>query len=102
MEKNLPQVVHFGPELVSRYLRLLPEKPGNVYWHQVLNVIASFTTGEALDWLNSFNGTNAPRYLQPSQDFEGFVEDTITTAFEDGTSHLKQALLLFERSGLCF
>lgn len=100
MEENLLQVVGFGPTLVSTYLGLLPEHPGNIYWHQVLNVIASFTTGEALDWLDRFNGTNAPRYLQPSQHFEEFVKETITAALEDGAS-LKQALSLLEQSGLC-
>ena len=101
MKEHLPQVVHFGPTLVSTYLRLLPEQPGNIYWHQVLDVIASFTTGEALDWLYRFNGTNAPPYLQPSQNFEEFIKKTITTVLEDETGHLNQALSLLERSGLC-
>lgn len=101
MEERLPQVVRCGPPLVSAYLGLLPEQLGNTYWHRVLSVVASFTTGEALNWLDMFNDTNAPRYLQPSQDFEEFVGKTITTVLEDGTTHLKQALSLLERSGLC-
>lgn len=100
MEERLPQIVHCGPPLVSTYLGLLSEQPANTYWHKVLNVVASFATGEALDWLDRFNGTNPPRYLQPSQDFEEFVRGTIATVLEDGTSYLKQALSLFERSGL--
>lgn len=101
MEERLPRVVHCGPPLVSAYLGLLPEQPGNTYWHQVLNVITSFTTGKALDWLDKFNGTNAPQYLKPSQDSEEFVKQTITAVLQDGTSNLKQALSLLERSGLC-
>ncbi|KAF9652581.1 hypothetical protein BDM02DRAFT_3088924 [Thelephora ganbajun] len=98
MEERLPQVVRCGPPVVSTYLRLLSEQPANVYWHQALNVIVSFTAAEALGWLDKFNDTNVPRYLQPSQDFEGFVKEMITTVLEDGTSHLKQALSLLERS----
>ena len=101
MEERLPQVVRCGPPLVSTYLGLLPEHPGNTYWHQVLTVVISFTTVEALDWLDKFNSANAPQYLQPSRDFEEFVEKTITTVLEDGTGHLKQALSLLNRSGLC-
>jgi len=100
MEERLPQVVRCGPSLVSTYLGLLPEQPGNTYWHQVLNVVASLATGEALDWLDRFNGMNPPRYLQPSQCFEDFVKETIAAVLEDDTSHLKQALSLLERSGL--
>jgi len=100
MEERLPQVVHCSPSLVSTYLGLLPENPGNTYWHKVLNVVASFSTGEALDWLDRFDGTNPPRYLQPSQGFEEFVKETIATLLEDDTSYLKQALSLLERSGL--
>ena len=99
MEERLPQVVYCGPPLVSTYLGLLSEQLGNTYWHQVLNIVASFTTGEALDWLDGFHGTNPPRYLQPSQDFEEFVRGTVSTVLEDDTSHLKQALSLLERSG---
>lgn len=100
MEERLLQVVHYGPSLVSTYLGLLPEQPGNAYWHQVLDIVASFATGEALDWLDRFNGTNPPLYLQPSQGFEVFVKETIATVLEDDTSQLKQALSLLERSGL--
>ena len=85
---------------MSTYLGLLPEQSGNIYWHQILSVITSFTTGEALDWLEKFNGTNAPRYLKPSRDFEEFVKQTIIAVLQDGTSNLKQALSLLERSGL--
>lgn len=102
MEERLPQVVHCGPSLVSTYLGLLPEQPGNTYWHQVLDIVASFATREALDWLDRFCGTNPPRYLLPSQGFEKFVKETITTVLENDTSHLKQALSLLERSGSYF
>jgi hypothetical protein len=101
MEERLPQVVLCGPLLVSTYLELLSEEPGNTYWHRVLNAIASSTTPEALGWLDKFNSTNAPLYLQPSRDFEEFVKNTITVVLEDGTGHLKQAISLLERSGLC-
>ena len=100
MEEKLSQVVRCGPALVSTYLGLLPEQSGNIYWHQVLGVIASFAIGEALDWLNGFNSSRAPGYLQPSQDFEEFVGKSITAILWDGTSHLKQALSLLERPGL--
>lgn len=100
MEERLAQVMQCGPPLVTAYLGLLPERPGNTYWHQVLNVIASLPTGEALDWLDGFNATNAPRSLQPSQVFEGFVEKTITIVLENETSYLKQALSLLDRPGL--
>ena len=100
MEERLPQIVRCGPSLVSTYLGLLPEQPGNTYWHNALNVVASFATGEALNWLDRFDGTNPPRYLQPSDGFEDFVKETIATVLEDDTSHLKQALSLLERSGL--
>lgn len=101
MEERLLQVVSCGPLLVSTYLGLLSEQPGNTYWHRVIDVIVSFTTVEALDWLDKFNGTNAPQYLQPSRDFEEFVKKTITMVLEDGTGHLKQAISLLEKSGLC-
>ena len=101
MEERLSRVVLCGPLLVSTYLGLLSEQPGNTYWHRVLDAIASFTTPEALDWLDRFNGTNAPLYLQPSRDFEEFFKKTITTVLEGGAGHLKQAISLLERSGLC-
>lgn len=101
MEERLSQIVLCGPLLVSTYLGLLSEQPGNAYWHRVLNAIVSFTTLEALDWLDKFNGTNAPLYLQPSRDFEEFVKKTINVVLEGGTGHLKQAISLLERSGLC-
>lgn len=101
MGERLPQIVRCGPLPVSTYLELLPEQPGNTYWHQVLSVIVSYTTVEALDWLDKFNGTNPPPYLQPSQEFEGFVKKTITAVLDDGTSHLRQAFSLVGRSGLC-
>lgn len=100
MEERLPQVVRCGPSLVSTYLGLLPTQPADTYWHQVLNVITSFTTGEALDWLDAFSTTNVPQHLQPPQDFEEFFKNIITTVLEDRTSNLKQALSLLERSGL--
>lgn len=101
MEERLPQIVLCGPLLVSTYLGLLPEQPGNTYWHRALNTIVSLPNLEALDWLDKFNGTNAPLYLQPSRDFEEFVKKTITMVLEDGTGQLKQAISLLERSGLC-
>ena len=101
MEERLSQVVLSGPLLVSTYLGLLSEQLGNIYWHRVLDVIVSFATGEALDWLDKFNDTNAPQYLQPSRDFEEFVKNAITAGLEDGADHLKQAISLFGRSGLC-
>ena len=101
MEEGLSQVVHCGPLLVSAYLGLLSEEVGNIYWHRVLDVIVSFTTTEALDWLDKFNNANAPQYLQPSRDLEEFVKDIITAGLEDGADHLKRAISLFVRSGSC-
>ena len=98
MEERLPQIVLCGPLLVSTYLGLLSEQPGNTYWHRVLSTIVSLTTLEALDWIDKFN---APLYLQPSREFEEFVKKTITAVLEDGAGHLKQAISLLERSGLC-
>ena len=85
---------------MSTYLGLLAEQPANAYWCKVLDIITSFTTREALDWLDKFNNTNAPLYLQPSQDFEEFFNKIITGVLEDGSSNLEQALSLLERSGL--
>lgn len=101
MEERLPQVVHCGPSLVSAYLELLPEQTTNAYWHQVLDVISSLPTSEALDWVDKFNDTSVPIYLQPSQDFGLFIKKTVLTALEDRTSNLEQVILLLERSGLC-
>lgn len=101
MEERLPQVVLCGPPLVSTYMGLLSEQPGNTYWHRVLSAIGSFTTLEALDWLDKFSGTNAPLYLQPSRDFEEIIKKTITMVLESKAGHLKQAISLLERSGLC-
>jgi len=100
MGERLSQIVRCGPPLISTYLEQLPEHSGNTYWHQVLNVVVSHTTVEALDWLDKFNGTNPPPYLQPSQDLEEFVKKTITAVLDDGTNHLRQAISLLERSGL--
>lgn len=100
MEDGLPQVVRYGPSLVSTYLELLPEQSTNAYWHQVLNIITSFSTEEALNWLDKFNDTSVQLYLQPSQDFEVFVKKVILAELEDHrTNTLEQTLSLLERSG---
>lgn len=101
MEERLTQIVLCGPLLVSTYLGLLSEEAGNIYWHRVLGVIVSFTAAEALNWLDRFDNAGAPRYLQPSRDFEEFAKDAITAGLEDGADHLKQLIPLFERSGSC-
>lgn len=101
MEQKLPHVVRCGPSLVSTYLWLLPEQQKNAYWHQVLNVITSFSTRETLDWLDKFNDKRVTPHLQPSQGFELFIKKTILMALENQTSDLKQVLSLLERSGLC-
>jgi hypothetical protein len=99
MEERVPQVVRCGPSLVSTYLLLLSEQMANDYWHLVLNVVASLTARDALDWLDGFNKANVPRNLRPSPDFEGFVKETIIAVLEDGRIDLKRVLSLLVRSG---
>lgn len=100
MEESLPQIVRCGPSLVSTYLGFLPEQQKTAYWHRVLSVITSYSTNQALDWLDRFTDTRTPLDLHPSQDFEAFAKKTVLMTLEDRTSNLKQALLLLERSGL--
>lgn len=102
MEVRAPQIVRCGPSLVCTYLGLLPDRLVNAYWQQILNIVVSFPAGEALDWLDKFNSTNALRHLQPSQDFEGFFKDIIIGALEDGVGDLRKALSLLDLPGSYF